>query len=258
MPPCRQTSVAPRSRPRPSGGTTSCDVQDVGVAAQVEALGPREKPEAAAAVALVDVVDVAVDHVGDRVAAARARAGRRRPSRSPRPRIRGRGRGARSRPPAAACPRASARGCAASSGRQPPEALIGGALAPGASSHSADRRRAGPAAPRRGPGPRCSAGGPRPAPSIWCRQAVNSGRASASRASSISVSGGRAVRSTSGRGAMASRRAPTCSGLQSPTTRSTGAGGDGVEGPLERGDLHRDAGRDPRQPPSSMASSRPA
>ena len=47
------------------------DVQDVGVAAQVEALGPaREAAEAAAEVALVGVVDVAVDDVGDRVAAA--------------------------------------------------------------------------------------------------------------------------------------------------------------------------------------------
>ena len=46
-------------------------VQDVGVAAQVHALGPaREAAEAAAEVALVGVVDVAVDHVGDRLAAA--------------------------------------------------------------------------------------------------------------------------------------------------------------------------------------------
>ena len=50
---------------------------------------------------------------------------------------------------------------------------------------------------------------------------MNSGRASIARASSISVSGGSAVRSTSARGAIASRRAPTSCGLQSPTTRST-------------------------------------
>ena len=71
MPPCRQTSVAPALPGLDRAVDHLVDVQDVGLAAQVEALGPaREAAEAAAEVALVGVVDVAVDHVGHHVAAA--------------------------------------------------------------------------------------------------------------------------------------------------------------------------------------------
>ena len=249
MPPCRQTSVAPRSPGLDRAVHHLVDVEDVRVAAQVEALGPaREAAEAAAEVALVGVVDVAVDHVGDRVAAGALaqRVGH------ARDRLDLGAAGAEEaldlgHPRRRALERALED--AGQLGRQPRQALVGRALAPGGVLPFGRQARApGPAAPRRAPEPRCSAGATTPEPSIWFSQAVKSGRASASRASSISVSGGSAVRSTSGRGAMASRRAPTCSGVQSPTTRSPAPAGDGVEGALERVDLHRDPGRDPRQP----------
>ena len=139
-------------------------VQDVGVAAQVEALGPaREAAEAAAEVALVGVVDVAVDDVGDR----RRRSAAAQVVGDLGDRLdlaaRGRGRGARSRPPAAACRPASARGSRARSGSSRAEALLG--ARPRARPRPPTRPTGAapaPAAPRRARAPRCSAAARRP------------------------------------------------------------------------------------------------
>ena len=93
---------------------------------------------------------------------------------------------------------------------------------------------------------------------MWPSHAVNSGRASISRASSISVSGGRAVRSTSARGAIASRRAPTSCGPQSPTTRSTAPAAIASRASASVSTVTDTRVEIPGSQPSSIASSRPA
>ena len=78
MPPCRQTSVAPRSQASRARRGDLVEVEIVGPAAQVLAeLALGEGAELAAEVADVGVVDVAVDDVADGVAADLARAARR-------------------------------------------------------------------------------------------------------------------------------------------------------------------------------------
>ena len=70
MPPCMQTSVAPRSQASQRAPRDLVEVEVVGLAAQVLAqLALGEGAELAAEVADVGVVDVAVDDVGDRIAA---------------------------------------------------------------------------------------------------------------------------------------------------------------------------------------------
>ena len=136
------------------------DLEDVGVAAQVEALGPaREAAEAAAEVALVGVVDVAVDDVGDHLAAAPA-AQLVGDAATASTSARARGRGARSRRPAAGGPRASARGSRPGRGRGAPGRLG----RPSRQPRPPTRPTAAAPAPgraRRGRAPSRSAGAPR-------------------------------------------------------------------------------------------------
>ena len=80
MPPCRQTSVAPRAQASRARRTISSSVEIVGRAAQrLVRLALGEGAERAAVGADVGVVDVAVDDVADGLAADIARAARRPP-----------------------------------------------------------------------------------------------------------------------------------------------------------------------------------